>query len=270
MSAASDKIQEKIHEMNNTVHPTPYTVLNTLLIRLRAEIQVVLGDLFTGLYLHGSLAGGDFDPLRSDIDFLVAVRENIFGSQVGELGNMHASLIASRLHWVERLEGSYIPLDALRRYEPANSHHPALRVDGSFGIDGHGPDWIIQRHVLREKGIQLYGPDLKSLIDPVPPDAVRRAARETLFDWWVPQLDEPSRLLKRDYQAYAVLTMCRALYTLEHGEVVSKPAAAKWAVNIFGEHWKGLIERALAWQTDEPLEEIEEVLAFIRWVIERA
>jgi hypothetical protein len=108
------------------------------------------------------------------------------------------------------------------------------------------------------------------LIDPVSSEAIRLAARETLFDWWTPQLDDPFRLLKRDYQAYAVLTMCRALYTLEHGEVVSKPAAAKWAVNVLEDRWQGLIERSLAWQAGEPLEEMEEVLAFIRSVIERA
>lgn len=245
MSAAGDKIQEKIHDMNNKGHPTPYTFLNTLLIRLRAEIQVVLGELFTGLYLHGSLAGGDFDPLRSDVDFLVAVRENIPGRLVGGLGNMHASLITSRLAWVEKLEGSYISVDALRRYDPANSQHPALRVNGSFDIDGHGPDWIIQRHVVREKGIPLYGTDPKTLIDPVSPDAIRWAARETLLEWWAPQLDEPFRLLKRDYQAYAVLTLCRALYTLEQGEMVSKPAAAKWVINIL-EDLAGA-DRALSW-----------------------
>jgi predicted nucleotidyltransferase len=33
--------------------------------------QKVLGDLLFGTYLHGSLATGDFDPLRSDIDFVV-------------------------------------------------------------------------------------------------------------------------------------------------------------------------------------------------------
>jgi hypothetical protein len=160
-------------------------------------------------------------------------------------------------------------VDALRRYDSANSHHPALRVDGSFDIDGHGPDWIIQRHVLRKNGITLFGPNPKTLIDPVTSDAIRLAARETLFDWWAPQLDDPFRLFKRDYQAYAVLTMCRALYTIEHGEVVSKPAAAKWAVDVVEDRWQGLIERSLAWQAGEPLEEVEEVLAFIRWVIQR-
>jgi hypothetical protein len=165
MTAAGVKILGWRFIMSFLFDPTPYPDLNLLLKTLRGEVQFLLGDLYVGMYLHGSLAGGDFDPLRSDVDFLVAVRENIPGHLVGGLGNMHASLITSRLAWVEKLEGSYISLDALRRYDPANSQHPALRVDGSFDIDGHGPDWIIQRHVVREKGIVLAGPDPETLID---------------------------------------------------------------------------------------------------------
>src|SRR5690349_21316730 len=38
---------------------------------LVAEIQHVLGDAITGIYLHGSLAMGCFNPARSDLDVLV-------------------------------------------------------------------------------------------------------------------------------------------------------------------------------------------------------
>ena len=37
------------------------------------------------------------------------------------------------------------------------------------------------------------------------------------------------------YQAYAILSMCRVLYTLEFGTVVSKPAAARWAQGTLDE-----------------------------------
>src|SRR5262245_20594409 len=38
------------------------------------EIVGVLGDNLTGVYLHGSLAMGCFNPMRSDIDLLVITR----------------------------------------------------------------------------------------------------------------------------------------------------------------------------------------------------
>jgi hypothetical protein len=42
-------------------------------------------------------------------------------------------------------------------------------------------------------------------------------------------LEEPKRLHSSEYQAYAIVTMCRVLYTLEHGTIVSKPVSARWA-----------------------------------------
>ena len=38
-------------------------------------------------------------------------------------------------------------------------------------------------------------------------------------------------MLPDNLEAYATLTMCRALYALEYGDIVSKPAAARWAID---------------------------------------
>jgi predicted nucleotidyltransferase len=37
----------------------------------------------------------------------------------------------------------------------------------------------------------------------------------------------------RKYQAYAILTMCRVLYTFKRGEIVSKQQAASWAEKVY-------------------------------------
>jgi Aminoglycoside adenylyltransferase, C-terminal domain len=109
------------------------------------------------------------------------------------------------------------------------------------------------------------------LIDPVQPDDLRRAVLGILHEWWAPMLhaERPARLQSSEYQAYAILTMCRALYTLHYGTIVSKPVAAKWAQETLGERWAALIERALAWRHDAPLDELNETLDFIRYALER-
>jgi hypothetical protein len=48
-------------------------------------------------------------------------------------------------------------------------------------------------------------------------------------------------------QAYAVLTMCRGLYTCVHGEPAPKLKAAAWAQNELPQ-WAGLIRNAMAWR----------------------
>ncbi|MBN1660533.1 MAG: DUF4111 domain-containing protein [Anaerolineae bacterium] len=252
------------------VWPTAYPEVNGALRALLAGVQSVLGDLVVGLYVHGSLAGGGFEPGRSDIDFCVATSSPLPASLLPSLEAMHVRLAASGRPWVDRLEGSYIPLRALRRYDPADAHHPALRVDGSFDVDHHGVDWIIQLYVMREHGIAVAGPPPRTLIDPIQPDDLRRAALGILHAWWVPQLADHTRLCAAEYQAYAVLTMCRILYTLEHGTVVPKAEAARWARGIVDEPGALLIDLALAWRHRMALDRLEDVLGLIRDTVRRA
>jgi hypothetical protein len=250
--------------------PTPYADVNALLQELLSAVQTVLGDHFLGMYIHGSLASGDFTPERSDIDFVVVTAGELPAEMLSALEAMHAGITASGSRWATRLEGSYIPQGALRRYDPTHAHHPALRADGTFDVDHHASDWVIQRHAIREQGVVVAGPPPQTLIDPVQPDELRQATLGILREWWSPQLNDPGRLRSSEYQAYAVLTMCRALYTLQHGTVVRKPAAARWAQAAVGERWAGLIERALAWRHDEQRDDLYETLDFIRYTLERS
>ncbi len=85
--------------------------------------------------------------------------------------------------------------------------------------------------------------------------------------WWLPQLQDQHRLLEREYQAYAVLTMCRILYTIAFGEVVPKPRAARWAQASLEKRWSGLIERAQTWQLGDGVDDLGETLDFIRYTL---
>jgi hypothetical protein len=180
-------------------HPTPYPDVNTVLHVLLSDVQTVLGNHFIGMYLSGSLASGDFAPPRSDIDFVVVTADGLPDEMLPALEALHARITASGLKWATKLEGSYIPQHALRRYDPAHAQHPALRVDGSFGVDQHGSDWVIQHYIIREQGVVMAGPAPQTLIDPVQPNDLRRAALGILREWWSPQLHDPSRLHSSEY-----------------------------------------------------------------------
>jgi hypothetical protein len=256
-------------------HSTPYPEVNVVLQALLSGVQDVLGDCFVGLYLYGSLAGGDFCPQRSDIDFVVATAGELPNEVVAALEAMHARIANSGLKWAAKLEGAYVPLGTLCRHDPSGSPCPCIN-EGRFYQAALGSDWVIQRYTLREQGVVVAGPDPRSLIDPVQPDDVKRAVLCFLREWWAPMLQDPDpRLHGGEYQAYTVLTMCRALYTLQHGAVVSKTAAARWAQEALGERWEGLIGRALAWRRDAPSSgdgsglDVDEALGFIRCVLEQ-
>jgi hypothetical protein len=136
----------------------------------------------------------------------------------------------------------------------------------------HSSDWVVQRYILREHGVVLAGPPLSTLIDPVSPDDLRRAVVELVRGWYALMLDDPEhieRLRFGGYQEYTVLTMCRILYTLEVGDVVTKPAAARWALQGPGKPWASLIQEAIDWRNGDPFDHLDETQDLIRYVVER-
>jgi predicted nucleotidyltransferase len=248
-------------------HPTPYPDVNAILTLLFNSVQEILGNQLVGMYLYGSLSSGDFDSESSDIDFLVVTTSTLSDKAIAELRSMHQRIWKSGLKWSSKLEGSYIPKRDIRRHDTHSAPCPTVN-EGKFYLDKRGSDWIIQRHVIREQGIVLTGPDPKTLIDPVSPEEIRRAVKGILQEWWLPMLEDPSWLKTHggEYHAFAILTMCRALHALEHGTIVSKPVAARWAQKELGERWSRVIERALARQAGyEDRSLYKESLEFIQF-----
>lgn len=245
---------------------TPYPEINAVLHHLLVQVQQILGSEFVGLYLYGSLSSGDFNLHSSDIDFLVVTTHELPESIVGKLEAMHQELARSPLKWAAKLEGSYLPLAHLRRYDPTAPPCPQIN-EGRFYTAVHGSDWIIQRHILREQGVALAGPPLQQLIDPVLPAEIRQGVRGILQEWWAPMLDDPSFLQRPDYQAFAVLTMSRALYTLDHGEIASKPASAHWAKQQLGPEWAPFIDQALRWPQEPQPDMLAQTLELIRMTL---
>ena len=252
---------------NQIFHLTSYPEVNEILNILMRNIQAILGSQFTGMYLHGSLAYGDFDPETSDIDFLVVTDAPLPGDTVSLLQDLHARLFRSELAWSQKLEGAYLPKAVLCRH-PSMDAVPApvpwLGVDGHFALETLGSDWIIQRWILLEKGLVLSGPPLAGLIDPVSPQDLRQAVLGSLLEWWSPPFPSPERFQSGAYQVYAILTICRSLYVLARGRVASKPEAARWAMQTLREPWRALISSAAAWRPGLEFNQLEETLEFIR------
>jgi predicted nucleotidyltransferase len=63
---------------------TPYSELDAALKGHADVLKEVLRESFTGFYLIGSLAIGDFD-LTSDIDFIVVTERQLSGTEVTEV-----------------------------------------------------------------------------------------------------------------------------------------------------------------------------------------
>jgi predicted nucleotidyltransferase len=226
--------------------PTPHPDVNNILNLLLTNVKEILRDQFVGMYLYGSLSSGDFDPDSSDIDFLVVTTDDLSETTVSNIEAMHRHTWSNNDKRAGKLEGAYVPENLIRVHDPHGRECPTVN-EGKFYRDRLGSDWIIQRHVVREFGVIVEGPDPKIFIDFVSPEDIRNAVKGILREWWFPMLENDAWLREnsRGYHSYAILSMCRAMHALEHGTIVSKPVAAKWAQAKLGERWHQVIDLAL-------------------------
>ena len=262
---------EMIKYVINLTTPTLYGDVNQILNMLLSNVKEILQDQFVGMYLYGSLASGDFNPETSDIDFLVVTVSSLSEETIVKLEAMHKQAWATSPKRTGKLEGSYVPRDLIRCHDPDGAPYPTIN-EGKFFVDKRGSDGIIQRHVIREYGVIVEGPDPKTLIEFVSPDDIRDAVMGSLNEWWFPMLDDPAWLRNGENgdRAFAVVTMCRVLHTLEHGTIVSKPKATQWAQTRLDERWRQLIDKAVTLSNrPEQVITLDETLDFIRFIKEQ-
>jgi hypothetical protein len=130
------------------------------------------------------------------------------------------------------------------------------------------------RWVLRERSPTLAGEDPRTFACEVPGDALRTAMRPQIASF----LDDLLAWTTFDIswsQRYAVEAMSRMLYTLERGEVISKPAALAWAEEVLPVEWQSLFrqvrdDRFVRWDAPPRDGSVERALAFIEYARQRA
>jgi hypothetical protein len=188
----------------------------------------VLGEHLTAAWIAGSLASGDFDLRRSDIDLLMtcaASFDRALKRQLGErLSHRCFPCPAHGLDLIIYSADEVAELTRSPRYEFSISSGPDWEDEVDFG--GPYPGGLIDLAMVRERGIALYGP---------PPDeAVGPCPRE----WLLQELANAVRWHEtRVHDSFhdptgsnAVLNACRALHFFSTGVFVSKTAGAQWVL----------------------------------------
>jgi len=251
--------------------PTAHTDVNEILSLLSSAVTEVLKDQLVGMYLHGSLANGGFDE-HSDIDVSFLTKEALSDQSVEALQVKHTALSKINSPLATQMEVAYIPEIAFDHFDPSIRYPHLDRGDGEV-LHKISPesDWSILCHILREKGIIIFGPDPKSFIAIVSPDQLKHAVTEGMPIWFSPIIANPDEINKRGYQSFFVLSMCRMLYTLTHGEILSKPSAAEWGLKNLDQRWYPLIERALVGRQNPNLdadpEDIKQTIEMMKYTL---
>ncbi|HUC89499.1 MAG TPA: aminoglycoside adenylyltransferase domain-containing protein [Patescibacteria group bacterium] len=242
--------------------------------------QPLVSDIFNGLkaifddtaivgfYLGGSLAIGDFDESKSDLDFVVVLKAAPTHDEVEELRNMHNATKSSHKNRLyDNYEGVYITQGQALKPKNTNMHAAHLGSDGHFEIESHGPEIIIDLWQIRKAGFVVFGQSPEGVIGKITDDELLQANIDLFKSWWLPKLErrEP---MDSEYQAYTILTMARILYSLANHEQVSKKKAAAWCIEHYDKQ-AGLIREAFSWEPGKELNEIGQVYDLISLVDEQ-
>jgi predicted nucleotidyltransferase len=224
-----------------------------MLTHILQGVQQTLADNLVGLYLRGSLAYGDFNPATSDLDLLVVTVRPIDEATFAHLNALHQRLAHLSNPYAQRLEIAYLDRATVRVFQP-HQRHPTLEQGAGEVLKWHehGQNWILERWSIRAFPQALYGPDPATLIDPIAPAEIIAAVCARLQDWvdWAHDAADPDWQLPKSHKAYVVETMCRAWYTLQTGELASKPQSVAWSLAHLPPPWQELVAQSRTWRED--------------------
>src|SRR5262249_28793836 len=217
--------------------------VSALLHDLIEALPTLLGENLFGIYLYGSLTQGAFNPERSDVDCVVVTQRELADAQFSQLVAW-LNRAAVEDPWVARLQISFLIRDEILTTTPTGNCLYQFGRLSRVGSDGNPIIWM---NVL-ESGVVLLGPPANSFVPPITSETLFSAlAREVRYlrQEIVEKPDSEWRDVPK-YRVYAVLTLCRILYSHTHGTVVSKPKAAEWALSGLPDRWHAVIAEALA------------------------
>ncbi len=213
-----------------------------------ADMQYILGDNLVGVYLHGSLAMGCFNPERSDIDLIVLIRTRL---EAGHKRRLAESLL-HRSNAPRPIEISFLtPGDLVPwRHPTPFVFHYSEEWRGRFtGALASGvlpaqsdtdPDLAAHLTITRRRGLCLYGAPIEQTIPLVPAEDYADSIVGDL-EWMRERYAEnPSGI-----SPYLVLNACRVYAFLLEGAVFSKDEGGQWALTKLPDAITGVVRQAL-------------------------
>lgn len=235
---------------------------------VRAQLDALVRDLVArldenliGVYLHGSLALGCFNPARSDLDILVVTHTALPATAQRDLAHMLLGA-SGQPYPIEISVLNQADLVPWQYPTPFDFHYSeGWREQTSADLaSGAWRAWNAKRRtdpdlgghvmVIGHRGVCLYGAPIATVFPPVPPaDYLDSVLSDVLSaEFGIYGREAPA--------AYIVLNACRTLAYLRTEEVLSKDEGGVWALAALPGTLHPLIQAALhAYRTgdDAPL-----------------
>lgn len=215
-----------------------------LLDKIVSAYAGILQQNLVGIYVHGSLAFGCFRWEKSDVDFLVVVREEPSLEQKVQL--VKTLLDLEPVSPPKGVEMSVVlerDCQAFTYPTPFVLHFSEFHKERcrenpeSYCASMHGTDYDLAAHftVTKAVGLCIYGREIGDVFGDVPPayylDSIRRDIA-----------DAPEDVLQNP--VYVILNLCRVYAYMQEGMVLSKADGGEWGLRNLPLEYAPVIQAA--------------------------
>ncbi len=212
------------------------------------EFQRLLAGNLIGIYLHGSLAAGCFNPKLSDVDLLAVTHRHLASETQRSLievllrtSRAPHPLEISFLRQVDMVPWQYpTPFD-LHYSEDWREKYTQELATGAWrqwaGVRHKDEDLAAHITVTHTWGICLWGEPIAHVFPEVPPQDFAASIAADL-QWALERLETSP--------VYGVLNACRIYAYFKEGRIYSKAEGAAWALLAMPAEFRPVIETALA------------------------
>lgn len=204
-----------------------------------------LGDNLAGVYLHGSLAMGCFNPEKSDIDLLVVTHEKAAAEVYKRLARQIVAL-RDTMPNSGGMELSVILETYLKNFvyptpfefHFSDFHLERYRQDADYLCGGfEDADLAAHLTVVYHRGRTLYGTGIRKAFQPVDEQFYLQALLNDLEDVQESIAEKP---------VYYTLNLCRVLLFLQERTVASKKEGGEWGLQALPGRYQPLVRDCLA------------------------
>jgi predicted nucleotidyltransferase len=228
-------------------HNCPATVREQVDL-LPSRLSAILAERLIGIYLHGSLAMGCFNPSRSDLDVLVITSDTLSLTTKRQLIE-HLLSCSQR---PQPIEISFLARSQLlpwRYPTPYDLHYSetwreAFIQDLTTGAwqawhtdQQYDPDLAAHITVTNARGICLVGEPIPAVFPAVPDGDYRASIAGDIRDSLETIAANP---------VYAVLNCCRTYAYHQEGHIFSKEEGGRWALQVISPPLRETVISALA------------------------
>lgn len=216
-----------------------------LLNELVDKSKMIFKENLTGIYLHGSLAMGCFNPNKSDIDLIIVIRNNITDIQKLQFMNHIAEL--NKTAPGKGIELSIVKEDYCKNFlypTPFELHFSNAHLqwfidnpnDYIHKMNGTDKDLAAHFKIIKKYGIVLQGEAINDVFADVP-------EKDYVDSIWFDIKGAKEDILEEPI--YVILNLCRAAAFLKSDLILSKKQGGEWALQNLSTQYHTLISNAV-------------------------